>query len=80
MAKHQRASEDQFNELHKQITEHYLRSIKSGEASIHELKAAAEWCIKNDVNSPAMAGSSLDKLKTLLPTIDIENVRQRVYS
>jgi hypothetical protein len=79
MAKQQRASEDQFNELHRQITEHYLGLIKSGEASIQELRAAAEWCIKNDINAPQMSGSPLEGLRAILPKIDPADIQARVY-
>jgi len=79
MAKHQRASEDQFNELHNTITNHYLSLLKSGEASIQELRAAAEWCIKNDINSPQMSGSPLESLRSILPKIEPTDIQARVY-
>lgn len=78
MAKQQRASEDQFNDLHRQITEHYLQILKSGEATVAELRAAAEWCIKNDINAPEMSGSPLDNLRSILPKIDPVDIQQRV--
>ena len=34
-----RATEEQFNELHRLVTTEFLKRIKSGEASAHELKA-----------------------------------------
>lgn len=39
MAKHQKATEDNFNELHDLLTKEYLRRIKSGEATTQDLKS-----------------------------------------
>ena len=39
MAKTTKATEDQFNELHRLVTEEYLRRIKTGEATTQDLKA-----------------------------------------
>lgn len=78
MAKHSRASEDQFNDLHRTITEKYLSILKSGEATVAELRAAAEWCIKNDINAPQMSGSPIDNLRSILPKIDPVDVQQRI--
>lgn len=79
MPKQSRASNDQFNELHRTITEKYLSILKSGEASVQELRAAAEWCIKNDINAPQMTGSPLDNLRSILPKIDPVDIQQRVH-
>lgn len=79
MPKQSRASDDQFNELHRTITEKYLSILKSGEASVQELRAAAEWCIKNDINAPQMTGSPLDNLRSILPKIDPVDIQQRVH-
>lgn len=80
MAKQNRASDDQFNELHRKITEHYLSILKSGEATVQELRAAAEWCIKNDINAPQMSGNPMDSLRAILPKIDPADIQQRVMS
>jgi hypothetical protein len=79
MPKQSRASDDQFNELHRTITEKYLSILKSGEASVQELRAAAEWCIKNDINAPQMTGSPMDNLRSILPKIDPVDIQQRVH-
>ena len=79
MPKQSRASDDQFNELHRTITEKYVSILKSGEASVQELRAAAEWCIKNDINAPQMTGSPLDNLRSILPKIDPVDIQQRVH-
>lgn len=74
-----KASEDQFNELHRLVTEEYLRRIKSGEASTQDLKAMCDWLKANDINGVAVEGSPLDQLVNILPTIDPELVRSRLY-
>lgn len=79
MPKQSRASDDQFNELHRTITEKYLSILKSGEATVQELRAAAEWCIKNDINAPQMTGSPMDNLRSILPKIDPVDIQQRVH-
>ena len=48
-----RATEEQFNELHRLVTTEFLKRIKSGEASAHELKAACDWLVKNDISGIA---------------------------
>jgi hypothetical protein len=79
MAKKTKASEDQFNELHRLVTEEYLRRIKSGEASTQDLKAMCDWLKTNDINGVAIEGSPLDQLVSILPTIDPELVKSRLY-
>ncbi len=38
-----KATEESFNELHYLVTEDFLRRIKSGEATVQDLKAACDW-------------------------------------
>ena len=78
MAKHQKATEDNFNELHDLLTKEYLRRIKSGEATTQDLKAMADWLKANDINGIAVEGSPLDQLASILPKIDPELVRSRL--
>lgn len=78
MAKKAKATEDQFNELHRLVTEEYLRRIRSGEATTQDLKAMCEWLKANDINGVAYEGSPLDQLKTILPKIDPDLVRSRM--
>ena len=78
MAK-QKASEDQFNELHNLVTKEFLNRIKSGEATTQDLKAACDWLAKNDISGVAIEGNHLDKLANVLPTIDPELVQRRLY-
>jgi hypothetical protein len=47
---HKKATEDQFNELHKLVTTEFLKRIKAGEASTQDLKAACDWLKANDIN------------------------------
>lgn len=79
MAKKTKATEEQFNELHRLVTEELLNRIKSGQASTADLKAACDWLKNNDINGIALEGSPLDQLVSILPKIDPELVRTRMY-
>ena len=74
-----KASEDQFNELHQLVTTEFLARVKSGEASTADLKAACDWLKTNDISGVAIDGSPLDKLAKLMPTVDPELVQTRLY-
>ena len=74
-----KAREDQFNELHKLVTEDFLKRIKSGEATTQDLKAACDWLKTNDITGVAMEGSPLDKLASIIPQVDPSLVQRRVY-
>jgi hypothetical protein len=74
-----KASEDQFNELHQLVTKEFLARVKSGEASTADLKAACDWLKTNDISGIAIEGSPLDKLAKLMPTVDPELVQTRLY-
>ena len=74
-----KASEDQFNELHQLVTKEFLARVKSGEASTADLKAACAWLKTNDISGVAIDGSPLDKLARLMPTVDPELVQTRLY-
>ena len=74
-----KATEEQFNELHNLVTLEFLKRVKSGEASAHELKAACDWLIKNDISGVAYEGNPLDKLTKVMPKVDPELVRTRLY-
>ena len=74
-----RATEEQFNELHRLVTSEFLKRIKSGEASAHELKAACDWLVKNDISGVAYEGNPLDKLAAVMPKIDPDLVQRRLY-
>ena len=75
----QKATEAKFNELHNILTEELLSRIKSGEASTQDLKAAIDWLHKNDISGVAYEGNPLDKLASIMPTIDPELVQTRLY-
>ena len=74
-----KATEDQFNELHNLVTKEFLSRIKSGEASTADLKAACDWLKTNDISGIAIDGAPLDKLATLMPTVDPELVQRRLH-
>ena len=74
-----KATEDKFNELHNLVTEDFLRRVRSGEASTQDLKAACDWLKTNDITGIAYDGSPLDKLNKILPKVDPELVKRRMY-
>ena len=74
-----KATEDQFNELHNLVTKDFLKRVKSGEATAHELKAACDWLVKNDISGVAMEGNPLHKLASVLPQVEPELVQRRLY-
>ena len=76
---HKRATEDQFNELHKLVTTEFLKRIKSGEATTQDLKAACDWLKSNDISGIAFEGTALDKLAAVIPQVDPELVQSRLY-
>ena len=74
-----KATEENFNELHNLVTKEFLKRVKSGEASAHELKAACDWLKTNDVTGVATDGSALDKLQKIMPKVDPELIQTRLY-
>ena len=74
-----KATEDQFNELHSLVTNEFLQRVKSGTATTQDLKAACDWLKSNDISGIAYEGSPLDKLATMIPKVDPELVKRRMY-
>ena len=74
-----KATEKQFNELHNLVTTEFLKRVKSGEASTQDLKAACDWLKINDVTGVAYDGNPLDKLNKIMPKVDPELVKTRLY-
>tara|TARA_R100000329_G_C7494932_1_gene174279 strand:+ start:109 stop:375 length:267 start_codon:yes stop_codon:yes gene_type:complete len=74
-----RATEDQFNELHNLVTTEFLKRVKSGEASTQDLKAACDWLKTNDISGVAVEGNPLYKLAAVMPKVDPELVQSRLY-
>ena len=74
-----KATEESFNELHYLVTEDFLRRIRSGEATVQDLKAACDWRKTNDITGVAYEGSPLDKLNKIIPTVDPSLVKRKVY-
>jgi hypothetical protein len=79
MVKHQKATEDQFSELHDMVTRELANRIRSGEASTADIKAAIEWLKTNDITGVQFEGNTLDKLANILPKVDPELVQKRLY-
>ena len=74
-----KATEDKFNELHNLVTEDFLKRVRSGKATTQDLKAACDWLKTNDITGVAYEGSPLDKLNKILPVVDPELVKRRMY-
>ena len=74
-----KATEQQFNELHGLVTEEFLTRIRSGQASTQDLKAACDWLKINDISGVAYDGNPLDKLNKIMPKVDPELVKRRMY-
>jgi len=47
--------------------------------STQDLKAACDWLAKNDISGVALEGNALDKLVSIMPTVDPELVQRRLY-
>ncbi|MFZ9316982.1 MAG: hypothetical protein ACO24P_06955 [Candidatus Nanopelagicaceae bacterium] len=71
-----RATEDQFNELHGLVTNELIARIKSGTATTQDIKAAADWLAKNNVTGLPISGSPLAELFASLPEIELEDVER----
>ena len=74
-----KATEEQFSELHQLVTNEFLSRVKSGEATTQDLKAACDWLKSNDITGVAYDGNPLDKLARVMPQIDPQLVKERMY-
>ena len=74
-----KATEEQFSELHQLVTKEFLSRVKSGQATTQDLKAACDWLKSNDITGVAYDGSPLSKLANVLPEIDPELVKAKLY-
>ena len=75
-----KAAETKFNELHNLVTTEFLKRVKSGEATTQDLKAACDWLKTNDITGIAYEGTPLDKLASVIPTVDPELIQRRMYA
>ena len=74
-----KATEEQFNELHQLVTDEFLKRVRSGEATTQDLKAACDWLKSNDISGVAYDGNPLSKLAQVLPEIDPDLVKTKLY-
>ena len=74
-----KANEEQFNELHNLVTNEFLHRVRSGEATTQDLKAACDWLKANDISGVAYDGNPLDKLNNLIPKVNPELIKKRLY-
>ena len=75
-----KAKEEKFDELHNLVTNEFLKRVRSGEATTQDLKAACDWLKSNDISGVAFEGNPLNKLANVLPEIDPELVKRRLYA
>lgn len=70
-----KASEDQFDTLHRLVTTELINRIKLGDdCSTQDIKAAIDWLHKNNITGIAVSGSPLAALLAALPDVDEEVV------
>ena len=74
-----KANEEQFNELHNLVTNEFLNRVRNGEATTQDLKAACDWLKANDISGVSYDGNPLDKLNNLIPKVNPESVKKRLY-
>jgi len=74
-----KATEEQFYELHQLVTKEFLDRVRNGEATTQDLKAACDWLKANDISGVAYDGNPLSKLAQVLPEIDPNLVKERLY-
>ena len=74
-----KANEEQFNELHNLVTTEFLNRVRNGEATTQVLKAACDWLKANDISGVAYDGNPLDKLNNLIPKVNPEKIKKRLY-
>jgi hypothetical protein len=73
-----RATEDQFNELHRIVTEELASRIKmGGDCSTADIKAAIDWLSKNNITGVPVSGSPLAALLESIE-VDLEDVERAI--
>jgi hypothetical protein len=77
MANMQRATDENFNELHGLVTNELIGRIKSGTATTQDIKAAADWLAKNNITGVPVLGSPLANLFDSLE-LEMEDVERAI--
>ena len=73
-----RADENQFNELHRLVTEELASRIKmGGDCSTADIKAAIDWLSKNNITGVPVSGSPLASLLASIE-VDLEDVERAI--
>ena len=73
-----RASEDQFNELHRLVTTELTNRIKQGsDCPTQDIKAAIDWLSKNNITGVPVSGSPLAALLESIE-VDLEDVERAI--
>jgi hypothetical protein len=74
----EKASEDQFNELHRLVTTELASRIKQGpDCPTADIKAAIDWLSKNNITGIPASGSPLASLLASIE-VDIEDVERAI--
>ena len=73
----QRATEENFNELHGLVTNELILRIKSGTATTQDLKASTDWLAKNNITGVPVLGSPLANLFSSLE-LELEDVERAI--
>lgn len=73
-----RATEDQFNELHRLVTEELAKRIRQGsDCSTADIKAAIDWLSKNNITGVPISGSPLAHLLESME-VNLEDVERAI--
>jgi hypothetical protein len=74
----EKASEDQFNELHRLVTTELASRIKQGpDCPTADIKAAIDWLSKNNITGVPVSGSPLAALLKSIE-VDLEDVERAI--
>jgi hypothetical protein len=74
----EKASEDQFNELHRLVTTELASRIKQGpDCPTADIKAAIDWLSKNNITGVPVSGSPLAALLESIE-VDLEDVDRAI--
>jgi hypothetical protein len=73
-----RANEDQFNELHRLVTNELASRLKQGpDCTTADIKAAIDWLSKNNITGVPISGSPLADLLASME-VNLEDVERAI--
>jgi len=68
-----RASEDALGALHEALAQHFLDTLKSGDAKAADLNVIRQFLKDNGIEVVPNTGGTLDKVAEVLPVFDDED-------